>query len=214
MVVTNYVMDNYVPGSYVTTGVPIAGEYVEDSVSAVASVGVAPMSTQVSSQRQVGEGAFFAGDYSLARRQFVRALLATPDDAEVLMLYGYSHFATGDYLVAALSVRRALEADPTLIEYPIDVCLLYGNQGDLAKHFSMLEEHLRKDDESNDVWFLHAYMRLAAGQAERAIGGFGKCMERVPRDMMAVLLRDAALRARTLQRASERAAVDLGPSGF
>jgi hypothetical protein len=78
-----------------------------------------------------GVQAFTQGDFDLARREFVRAILATPEDPELVMLYGYAHFATGDYLVASLAIRRATEADPTLIERPIDITALYPNRIDV-----------------------------------------------------------------------------------
>jgi Flp pilus assembly protein TadD len=160
------------------------------------------------SHRRAGLQAFFNGDYDLARREFVRALLAEPDDPELVMLYGFAHFATGDYLVATLALRRALGDDPTLIDRPVDIYRLYGKPDDLAAHVDSLDRHLAADPADQDARFLAGFVRYAAGQADEAVAVFARLATEAPDDLLSFIMRDAALRAEVLQRASERADTD------
>jgi hypothetical protein len=148
--------------------------------------------------------AFAAGNYALARRELVRAILAKPDDPEMIMLYGYAHFATGDYLVAALAIRRAIEADPTLIDQPIDLTALYPNQSDYWAHLSLLGAHIQADLNDVDGRFLAGFVRYAAGDATGAGTYFAECAAAAPSDLLYVIMRDAALRAGVSQRGAQR----------
>ena len=192
---------------FLSTPVPVNTDYY-DSVGYETSEESTPATTVPFSSRQCAETAFFNGDYDLARRQYVRAVLAMPEDAELLMLYGYAHFATGDYMVASLSIRRALLADPTLIDTPVDIYRIYGNPADLSAHMDQLDHYLVTDETDADARFLAGFVRHASGQTSEAIVVFSQCMKESPDDFLLVIMRDAAIRARTLQEAAERAYAD------
>ena len=176
-----------------------------------AGAGSGPTAVPSSGQythRRLGVSAFYDGDFGLARREFVRALLALPDDPELLMLYAYAHFATGDYLVATLAIRRALHADPTLIDSPVDIARLYHNPRDLEAHMDALDAHLAVDSTDQDARFLAGFVRYAAGQTGEAATIFARCSRETQSDLLCLIMRDASLRADSLQRASERAVSD------
>jgi tetratricopeptide (TPR) repeat protein len=153
----------------------------------------------------MGMRAFQIGDYGLARREFVRAMLAVPDDPELVMLYGYAHFATGDYLVASLAIRRALRDDPTLIDQPVDILRLYGDPDDFEKHLAELDGHLGRDALDMDARFLAGFVRYAGGRPEAAVEFFARGAAESPDDLLWLIMRDTATRAETVRSAAERA---------
>ncbi len=166
--------------------------------------GAANVPGAAESHYELGMQAFANGEYDLARREFVRAMLAMPNDPELMMLYGYAHFATGDYMVAALSIRQALTADPTLIDQPVDIYQMYKNPDDLKQQLAKLDEHLAKDKEDADGWFLAGFIRYASGEPEQAKQIFSQQAEEHGKDLLTMLMRDAAIRAVTLQQAMQR----------
>jgi hypothetical protein len=146
--------------------------------------------------------AFQRGEFDLARRELIRAMIAYPDDPELLMLYGYAHFATGDYLVASLAIRRALNADPTLIDSPVDIYRLYPDADVLRKQIDALDEHLAEKPNDGDAQFLAGFVRYAAGLPDQAADIFAARVQQAPDDVLALLMRDAAIRGSALQRAA------------
>jgi hypothetical protein len=124
------------------------------------------------------------------------------------MLYGYAHFATGDYLVAAMAVRRATTADATLIESPIDLAGLYRNRADYQAHLDKLDAHVAASPGDLDAKYLAGFARYASGDPGGAGAIFAECMAAAPSDASYFIMRDAALRASVNQQAAERAAAD------
>jgi tetratricopeptide (TPR) repeat protein len=139
--------------------------------------------------------AFYRGDYETARREFIRAIVASPDDPELLMMYGFAHFATGDYLVATLAIRRAIKDDPTLIESPVDILGLYASEDQFNAQVARLDDALRQNDQDVDARFLAGFVRYAAGRAGEAQNYFAGCAAFAPQEPTNLLMRDAAMRA-------------------
>ena len=114
--VDNY---NYVDPNAYGTGTT---NYYNADPNALGVVPSAPSSQATTlSHRELAEAAFYRGEYDLARRELIRALLANPDDAELEMFYAYAHFATADYATGSTALRRALQSDPSLVNLPLDI---------------------------------------------------------------------------------------------
>jgi len=112
---------------------------------------------------ELGVTAFGQGRFEDARRALVSALLAAPEDPELIMLYAYAHFATGDYLISALSLKQAMELDDTLIAKPIDLYGLYGDPSQFEAHLAKLDDYIEAHPEDADARFVAGYARYAAG---------------------------------------------------
>lgn len=146
------------------------------------------------SNRELGERAFLDGNYEAARQHFVRALLDEPNNPEVMIMYAYCHFATGDYQVAAMAIRRAFESDATLIESPIDLYRLYGNPQTLGEHVTRLDQYAAANPDDVQALFLSGYVRYASGdpqEAARILSGAANQSD----DVAIQIMRDAAIRA-------------------
>ena len=130
-------------------------------------------------------------------------MLADPEDYEALMLYGFAHFATGDYLVASLAVRRAMNGDPTLIDHPIDLAAMYGDASALHEHIKLLDDYILATADDADALFLAGSVRYAAGQAGDATDFFTRLLKIDANDVLSMIMRDATVRAQVLERAAQ-----------
>jgi tetratricopeptide (TPR) repeat protein len=190
----------YATQSYAQSPIPPTSSVLPQEAASVppelADYGQPDEGIAADSYRTIAIQAFARGDFETARREFIRAVVAEPEDAELLMMYGYAHFATGDYLVAALSIRRAIEDDPSLLGGPVDIMALYNH--DLTafdRHVARLDEHLQADYEDAEGRFLAGFVRYAAGRTAESMGFFADCVARNPNDVMSLQLRDAAMQA-------------------
>lgn len=166
---------------------------------------VPPSSSQpqaTATHRQLAETAFYRGEYDLARREVIRAMLATPDDAELEMFYGFVHFAVDDFATASSAIRRALSADPSLITGPLDIAAFYGNESDFEGQFYRLERTIAANPYDTELFFLAGYVQYAAGHANLAHEIFQRAESRAPNDLQVLMMRDASKRAAAIQSAS------------
>lgn len=192
----NYYYDN--DDSYASDGyVDSSASTGSTSVPTVPGVNSAPARVH-ELYRERGERFFLEGRFDDARQTFVLAMLDAPDDAELLILYAYSQFATGEYRLAASTLDRALRLDPTLIDSPVDVLRLYGNADEFGVHVDRLDSYLSRLSNDYDSQVLAGYVRYAAGAPDAAIPFFSTVAGARSNAIVAVLLRDAAIRAQRL----------------
>jgi tetratricopeptide (TPR) repeat protein len=210
---TAYVYDwgAYGPLAYEDT-LPAGGEAVSDQTADAQQPGretyvpgTHEPAPEYFTHTDLGLTAFYEGDFEAARREFVRAILADAENAETLMLYGYAHFATGDYLVSALAVRKALRMDPTLIDNPIDIVSLYSSTERFEEHLLRLDAFVMADPDDADARFLAGYIRFAAGMPGAAEEIFEREESLLPNDTLIWMLRTAT---RRVQQAEDRTGVD------
>lgn len=170
--------------------------YYSDGTSYSTPYGLGTTSAPVTdaTNRELGERAYFDGNYDAARQHFVRALLDEPDNPEVMIMYAYCHFATGDYQVAAMAIRRAFESDATLIESPIDLYRLYGTPHTLAEHISRLDQYAAEHPDDVQPLFLSGYVRYASGDPQEAARILSTAANQ-SNDVVIQIMRDAAIRA-------------------
>jgi tetratricopeptide (TPR) repeat protein len=190
-----YGSDNY--------GYSSPGEY---GYSDESSYGVVPPSSSqpqaTATHRQLAEAAFYRGEYDLARREVIQAMLATPDDAELEMFYAFVHFAVDEYATATSAIRRAISADPSLIIQPLDVASYYGNAADFEGQFYRLERTIAANPYDAELFFLAGYVQYAAGNADLAYEILQRAEARAPNDVQVLMTRDASKRAAAIQSAS------------
>lgn len=167
------------------------------------------------SHRELAEAAFYRGEYDLARREVIQAMLATPDDAELEMFYGFVHFAVDDYATAASAVRRAMSTDPSLITQPLDIASYYGVEADFEGQFYKLERTIAANPYEAELFFLAGYVQYAAGNPDLAFEILQRAESRAPNDIQILMTRDASKRASDIQAASRNEAQRMqGKSGL
>jgi tetratricopeptide (TPR) repeat protein len=149
-----------------------------------------------------GEEAFAMGQYDEARRLVRRAVIALPDDPYAQLDYGLVHFALGDYEIAAQAFRRAMAEDPDLLDRMPNVATAYGVPGDFDRHLAGLKDRVFHEPTDTHARFLYGVVLVSSGDPESAVSQLSRVLHQDPRDTMAYLLRDAALRALHTERRS------------
>ncbi len=191
----NIDIDNYGYGSF--------SEYDVDDTN----LSVVPPSTNppqvTTSHRELAEAAFMRGEYDLARREAIQAMLVVGDDAELEMFYAFTHFATLDFVTASQALRRALGADPSMITQPLDIAAYYSNATDFENQFLRLERTIAANPYDPEFLFLAGYVQYAAGNADLAHEILKRAASRAPNDIQILSMRDAALRAANILAASQ-----------
>ena len=142
-----------------------------------------------------GEEAFAMGRYDEARRLIRRAVIGLPDDPYAQLDYALVHFALGDYQISAQAFRRALVEEPDLLDRMPNVATAYGVPGDFDRHLSALQAQVFREPTDTHARFLYGVVLVSSGDPASAVSHLSRVLHQDPRDTVAYLLRDAALRA-------------------
>ncbi len=188
-----YVDNGEEPAEVAVVEGPEAGPVIENQPEADGGYQVL---TQPDDDTLVGRGnaAFMAGSYEDARRYYVSAVLADERDGYAKFLYSVVNFATGDFDVAGMALRRALLTTPELIEYPPDVRRLYAEVEVLDAQLSALTRFVNKHPADSNARLLLGYLLLTRGRASEAVQILATLADADDGDQLAVLLRDAIVR--------------------
>ncbi|MBU0717672.1 MAG: hypothetical protein KJ749_05435 [Planctomycetes bacterium] len=141
-----------------------------------------------------GNAAFSDGEFREARRLYAQAMLAESKDGYAKLFYGLANFATNNNQIAAEAFRRALIEAPELIEDPIDFRLLYSDPELLRAQMAELLLAVAGRPGDPELAFLLGYMYFSTGEPEQTIATLGPLAGPEADDVLAVLVRDAALR--------------------
>ncbi len=88
---------------------------------------------------------FEAARYEEAARGSCGGDLCWPraENIDATLAYAAARFATGDYQISALAVRRAVRRMPEVVNSTFDVRERYGDPNDFNVHLIRLEAYLR-----------------------------------------------------------------------
>lgn len=150
----------------------------------------APISPWIDS----GSAAFAAGRYDEARGLFLRAIFVDEEDGFAKLLYGLASFADGDYRLAAVALRRALEVTPELVDNPIDLRGFYPDAETLQGHIQALVDSLEKNPLDADGAFLLGYLYYATGEPQKAYETLQRAAEVDPTNEFATRVGERAKR--------------------
>lgn len=140
-----------------------------------------------------GFRAFREGRYDAAQGMFLRAALAERSNGYAALMHALSSFALGEHEIAAASLMNALDDAEELITDPIDVRMVYGDQGDFANQLAMLESEVHVNPPSFDLQLLLGYLYYSSGDPGKAVVSFGEAGALDPGDPLLAALRQAAL---------------------
>lgn len=115
---------------------------------------------------------FKEAKYNEAASTFLRVTLADRQNIDATLAYAVSRFATGDYQIAGLAVRRAVRRMPEVVDSPFDVRSRYTRQEDFALHLARLEQYVVDNPEADDAWMVLGFIRHFSGQQELAVETF------------------------------------------
>ncbi|MGB0714552.1 MAG: tetratricopeptide repeat protein [Phycisphaerae bacterium] len=173
------------PPGYVQKGqVGGANGYILPT-SAASDVGVAPFELQgnIASQAQRSldeylffitgaEQAFQSGNYASAAQNYLLACELNQADPTAYLGAAQALVATGRYPQAGKRLRRALDLQPKIANFPIDLRSAYGKRTDFESHLQQLQQST-EDSENPLQWFLLAFYLHnsgAPGLAEDILG--------------------------------------------
>ena len=139
-----------------------------------------------------GEAAFKAGDYAGAAYSWRHAVVDTPQNPVLGLMYAHALFATGKFDEAAGAVQAALSQLPK-DKWGVVVSNgreLYGNYQDYTTHLRALEAAAREKPNDPALKYLQGYHYAYLGYPQQAIDQLEKVLSLVPQDEMAKQLRD------------------------
>ena len=146
---------------------------------------------------------FEQGKYNEAASTFLRVTLADRQNIDATLAYAMARFATGDYQIAALAIRRGVRRLPDVVDSGFDLRARYGNLAEFEQHLARLEEYVRQEPGAVDGWIVLGFVRHFSGQQELAAETFRRLKNLPGAD---VGLADIFLSARTADGTSASAA--------
>jgi tetratricopeptide (TPR) repeat protein len=113
-----------------------------------------------------GMTSFESGDYEKAARLFLQAAMANPDNIDALLAYAVARFATGDYAVSAIAIRRGVSKFPGVVNAAFDVRDRYGRPDDFEPQMVQLERFVQVHPDDIDAWLVLGFIRHFSDQRE------------------------------------------------
>ncbi len=135
-----------------------------------AATQAAPQVGQIRIPQSVADGhqAFAQHDVVKARRAYLTAVLADGDDGYAKLFYAMASMAAGEYDVAALALRGALQTASELVTDPIDLRQFYNNDEQIQADMGALVAYISLNADDVDSQLLLAYFQYSMGQADAA----------------------------------------------
>lgn len=118
-----------------------------------------PPSPEFQKFMQDGVQAFNAADYEKAARQFLDAANQIQNSVDAWLAYAVARFATGDYEMSAMAIRRGVRLAPDVVGADFDLRERYGNPNDFPRQLKALEEHVQKNPSEPDGWVVLGFIR-------------------------------------------------------
>jgi hypothetical protein len=129
-----------------------------------------------------GVEAFHSADYDKAARSFLQAAMAEKSNVDGWLAYAVSRFASGDYEMAAMGVRRGVRQLPEVVNAPFDIRERYGNAEDFPRQLKALEDYVLENTTQADGWLVLGFIRHYSQQVDLGKRAFEVVQKRFPKD--------------------------------
>ena len=149
-----------------------------------------------------GTQQFSQGAYEEAAKQFLDVTMQDPSNVDASLAYAVARFATGDYAVSAVAIRRGIARLPDIVNSAFDIRDRYGNQADLERHLQNVSDFLRSHPDNMDAVVVLGFVQHFTGQREGAKDTFTQLRRLSPSDAQ---LADTFLNAKPLPEAPAQA---------
>ncbi len=143
-----------------------------------------------------GVESFMRGQYEESAQTFLRVAMADPDNVDATLAYATGRFATGDYPMSALAIRRGVRRMPEVVNSPFDIRDRYGRVADFDYHRQALEAFVQQRPDDADGLVVLGFVQHFTGQRELAAQTFERLKARSESDAD---LADVFLNARPLE---------------
>lgn len=129
-----------------------------------------------------GTKKFSEGAYEDAARMFLDVTLQDPNNVDASLAYAVARFATGDYAVASVAIRRGISRMPEIVDSRFDIRLRYGKMEDLNKHVQAVADFVQAHPDDPDSTLVLGFVQHFIGQRDAARETFGRLRELSPAD--------------------------------
>jgi tetratricopeptide (TPR) repeat protein len=148
-------------------------------------------------QRLMVEGinAFSEGKYEKAAIRFLTVAMEDRENPDAMLAFAVARFATEDYRISALAIRRGISQFPELVDSAFNIVDRYGDKDDFKDHLEELEEYVEDHPENADGWLVMGFVQHFMHARERAAKTFEALKHRSPKDAE---LADVFLKAKPL----------------
>ncbi|MHC4443920.1 MAG: tetratricopeptide repeat protein [Planctomycetota bacterium] len=96
-----------------------------------------------------GIEAFSAGKYEKAAERFLMVAMEDRDNPDALLAFAIARFATEDYRISAVAIRRGISQFPEIVNSAFNILGRYGDKDDFEDHLEELVEYV--EDHEDDV---------------------------------------------------------------
>jgi hypothetical protein len=121
-----------------------------------------------------GTDKFSKGAYEESARMFLDVTMQDPANVDASLAYAVARFATGDYAVSAVSIRRGIGKLPDVVNSAFAIQDRYGNVSDLDGHMQKLVNFLREHPDNVDAVLVLGFAQHFTGQRGAAKDTFGQ----------------------------------------
>ncbi len=129
-----------------------------------------------------GTKKFSAGAYEDAARMFLDVTLQDPNNVDASLAYAVARFATGDYAVSSVAIRRGISRIPEIVDSTFDIRLRYGKMDDLNSHVQALANFVQAHPDDADSTLVLGFVQHFIGERAAARETFGRLRELSPAD--------------------------------
>ena len=135
------------------------------------------------------EQAFRSSNYAEAARLANHALVDSPNDGKLMLLYAQGLFAVGDYQASAGAIHRAASLlSPEDWGYVVENYAKYYRGNGFVDQMKRLEDFLKFNPDAAYARFLRGYQFGFLGQVEVAVRDLNRALELESRDQLAAEL--------------------------
>lgn len=138
------------------------------------SSGGTPNGEQLYQRMVDGTDKFSKGAYEEAAKLFLDVATQDPANVDAALAYAVARFATGDYAVSAISIRRGIGRLPDIVNSLFAIQDRYGKVGDLDQHMQSLVTFLRDHPDNVDAVLVLGFVQHFTGQRGAAKDTFGQ----------------------------------------
>jgi tetratricopeptide (TPR) repeat protein len=146
---------------------------------------------------RLGDYHFRKGEYAQASEEYKAAIVLEPENAAARYALADAVFALGDYHLAAYSLRRAIEIDPSWLDRRFDKRTYYGIPGDFDRQLRALEAYLADHPYDEAALLILGYNRFRSLDPMRAAADLERLLGVRTDDPVAKAILEATRRAAT-----------------
>lgn len=112
----------------------------------------------------IGTDAFLAGDYAESGRMFMQVALQDPDNADAALAYALARFATADYGLSAIGIRRGVGQFCEVVQSDFDLRDRYGDPAEFQAQLQVLQRQIERNPPGADTLLTLGFVLYFSGQ--------------------------------------------------